>query len=296
AYRFLPSKAPLILQNMLATVPPSLTYIPDFVSPEEEQRLLDKVYSAPLPKWTILKNRRLQTWGCTPLATKNNTALYEPLPVWLAPVADRIAQELPIVFEFDGKHEKANNCLINEVILFQIEITVFFNYRALTPSSKYLPNQGIFPHLDGPAYKPTVATVSLGEYTILEFYKRRNLDQDLVGDDYDIQHDASSQQQQQEDGIRRRKPDFRFILKPRSLVILQQDMYESYLHGISEVDQDIVSAGSVDNWVEAGMEEELQSSGGDGAVTLKRVNARVSLTFRVAAKVSKITSLFGKKR
>ncbi|ORY49072.1 hypothetical protein BCR33DRAFT_714136 [Rhizoclosmatium globosum] len=200
------------------TVPPTFTYRPNFITAEEEERLLAKVASAPQPKWTTLKNRRLQNWGATPIAAKNNVALPEKLPDWLAPLADRIAAEVDSAFVFDG--------------------------------TKY----GIMPHLDGPAYRPTVATVSLGEYCILEFYKRRNLDEVMVTGEHD---DADSQ-------TIRPTPDFRFLIQPRSLVMLQDEMYEGYLHGIGETWED-------------------------------RQNSRVSLTFRVAAKVSKL-NLFGKKR
>ncbi|KAI9332213.1 hypothetical protein BDR26DRAFT_898986 [Obelidium mucronatum] len=254
---------------LAAPIPPSLTYIPDFVSVAEEENLLFKVNTAPLPKWTKLSNRRLQTWGCTPLA-KNNTALYEPLPPWLATIATRISIENPTVFVFDSKspQETANNCLVNE----------------------YLPGQGIMPHLDGPAYKPTVATVSLGEYTILEFYKRRNLDENLSAND-DNDNEDNGEEEEGDGGNRRRKPDFRFLLKPRSLVILKDDMYDAYLHGISDNVEDFVTRATINNWVEAGMDAEDESG-----VLLRRTQPRVSLTFRVAAKVSKISSLFGKKR
>ncbi|KAJ3296256.1 hypothetical protein HDU79_007152 [Rhizoclosmatium sp. JEL0117] len=247
---------------MLSTraVPPTFTYRPNFITAEEEERLLAKVASAPQPKWTTLKNRRLQNWGATPIAAKNNVALPEKLPDWLAPLADRIAAEVDSAFVFDGTKHVPNHCLVNE----------------------YHPGQGIMPHLDGPAYRPTVATVSLGEYCILEFYKRRNLDEVMVTGEYD---DADSQ-------TIRPTPDFRFLIQPRSLVMLQDEMYEGYLHGIGETWEDVVSSATIDNWTEAGMSVLAES---DEPITLKRQNTRVSLTFRVAAKVSKL-NLFGKKR
>lgn len=44
-------------------VPPSIFYIPDFVTEDEEQFLLKQIYGVPKPKWTYLSNRRLQNWG-----------------------------------------------------------------------------------------------------------------------------------------------------------------------------------------------------------------------------------------
>ena len=43
--------------------PPKLTYIPNFISCEEEQTLLERIYDSPKAKWTQLSNRRLQNWG-----------------------------------------------------------------------------------------------------------------------------------------------------------------------------------------------------------------------------------------
>lgn len=47
-------------------IPKTAIYIPNFVSSLEEKELIQKVYSAPKPKWTQLKNRRLQNWGGIP--------------------------------------------------------------------------------------------------------------------------------------------------------------------------------------------------------------------------------------
>ncbi|KAJ3071943.1 Alpha-ketoglutarate-dependent dioxygenase alkB 6 [Podochytrium sp. JEL0797] len=248
-------------------VPPTFTYIPDFITIEEEQRLLAKVASAPLPKWTSLKNRRLQNWGSTPIAAKGNTALKERMPDWLESLAARICTENPMAFRFgEAQQLVPNHCLVNE----------------------YNPGQGIMPHLDGPAYKPTVATVSLGEYTVLEFFKRRNLD-DSMTDSMDAN---DSDPDDVDESPKRRKPDFRFLIQRRSLVILQDEMYECFLHGIAENSEDEVSAITINNWSKTGLDGLAKK---DGSVILKRIETRVSLTFRVAAKVSKL-NLFGKKR
>lgn len=50
----------------LEKLPDSLYCIPDFVSENEEQITLKKIYEAPKIKWTHLLNRRLQNWGGLP--------------------------------------------------------------------------------------------------------------------------------------------------------------------------------------------------------------------------------------
>ncbi len=52
---------PLFLQG-----PPTIHYIPDFITQAEESILMRNVSRSPKPRWTQLSNRRLQNWGGVP--------------------------------------------------------------------------------------------------------------------------------------------------------------------------------------------------------------------------------------
>lgn len=120
-------------------LPPKLFYIPDFITEEEEQTLLRKIYESPLPKWVTLRGRRLQNWGGLP---HPKGMVPDDIPKWLRIYMDRVSN----LGLFDGKN--ANHVLINE----------------------YKPGQGIDPHHDGPLYHPVVTTLNLGSYGVLDFY------------------------------------------------------------------------------------------------------------------------------
>ncbi|CAH1986681.1 unnamed protein product [Acanthoscelides obtectus] len=124
--------------------PPTVYYIPNFITENEESHLLKSVYSAPRPKWTFLSNRRLQDYGGVP---HEKGMLPEPIPKWLQTYMDKI-DALNI---FDGK--KTNQVLVNE----------------------YLAGQGIMPHTDGPLFQPTISTISCGSHTVLEFKENSEL-------------------------------------------------------------------------------------------------------------------------
>lgn len=121
--------------------PSEAYYIPNFITTEEEEKLLQSVANAPKPKWTQLSNRRLQNWGGHPHA---KGMVPEKIPQWL----DSYLSKLGSMNIFDGKIP--NHVLVNE----------------------YLPGQGIMPHLDGPIFYPTISTITLGSHTVLDFYKQ----------------------------------------------------------------------------------------------------------------------------
>jgi alkylated DNA repair protein alkB homolog 6 len=130
----------------LANVPDSLYYIPNFITAEEEEHLLNCVNNVPRTRWVQLRNRRLQNWGGQPHA--KGMIQTEPLPKWLDPFTERILQ-LGNEAIFADRTFLFNHCLVNE----------------------YTTGQGIMPHTDGPIYHPIVTTISLQSPTVIEFYR-----------------------------------------------------------------------------------------------------------------------------
>ncbi|KAL1274996.1 hypothetical protein QQF64_027810 [Cirrhinus molitorella] len=205
--------------------PPTVYYVPNFITEAEEEYLLQQVYRAPKPKWTQLSGRRLQNWGGLP---NLKGMLAEKLPDWLLQYTEKISA----LGAFAGK--TANHVLVNE----------------------YKPGEGIMPHEDGPLYHPTVTTISLGSHTLLDFYKPVCQTQSEIP-----QTEASRYM-------------LSLLVQQRSLLILQDDMYKIYLHGIHGVCEDILSERVVN----------LSSTGAQVGDTLPR-STRVSLTIRHVPKV-----------
>ncbi|KAK5650267.1 hypothetical protein RI129_001296 [Pyrocoelia pectoralis] len=207
-------------EYLVSKAPPSVFYIPDFITKEEEAHILDKVYSVPKPKWTNLSNRRLQDYGGVP---HKNGMICEKIPTWLELYMKRISD-----LKLFGDGKTANHVLINE----------------------YLPDQGIMPHTDGPLFYPTVATISCGSHTILEFFNTDNRDTIC-----------------------------NLLLEPRSLIILQDDMYNKYLHSISEIAEDEITDKCVNL---------IQCKNNYTVGQIVKRSVRVSLTIRNVPKVSKL--------
>ena len=123
--------------------PPTAFYEPNFITEDEEKRLIDSVYNAPKPKWQQLSNRRLQNWGGFPHL---KGMIPEPIPCWLMQYVNKV-HSLGLFGE-----KKPNHVLVNE----------------------YLPGQGIMPHTDGPLFHPVITTISLGSHTVLNFHEKMN--------------------------------------------------------------------------------------------------------------------------
>jgi len=235
---------------LLPKCPASAYYIPDFISVDEEDELCANIYDAPKPKWTNLKNRRLQNWGGLP---QPKGMLLEEMPSWLDEHCAHLSQMG--VFKIDDEKTLVvpNHCLVNE----------------------YEPGQGIMPHEDGPMYAPTVATISLGSYTLLDFYRP-------------VIDDATDANNNQEERF-----IFSLLLEPRSLVILKDDMYSVYMHGIKEVTHDKTTLGKIYNYAQLKDIDYKQET----TECIRERGKRVSVTIRYVPKFKKlnINSLLFKK-
>ncbi|KZF22197.1 Alkbh6 protein [Xylona heveae TC161] len=156
-----------LTRHQVSSMPPSTIYIPDFITPEEEEQLLNKIRTAPLPRWAQLSRRRLQTWPSS--LSSSNTLLAAPLPAWLHdPIIPRLESQTGIFM--DSPHGAPNHVLINE----------------------YAPGQGIMPHEDGAAYHPVVATVSLGAAIVLDIYQKRETGEREIEPTYRILQEPRS--------------------------------------------------------------------------------------------------------
>uniref|UniRef100_A0A3Q3JI56 Fe2OG dioxygenase domain-containing protein n=1 Tax=Monopterus albus TaxID=43700 RepID=A0A3Q3JI56_MONAL len=233
------SHEPCILEELKQFVVhdalPTVYYIPDFISEDEESYLLQEVYKSPKTKWTQLSGRRLQNWGGLP---HPKGMLAEKIPDWLQAYCEKISS----LGAFSGK--MANHVLVNE----------------------YKQGEGIMPHEDGPLYHPTVTTISLGSHTLLDFYTPISSLEDAVPQTEENRY------------------LFSLLVRPRSLLILQDDMYQRLLHGIQACAQDTLTDKVVN----------LSAAGAVSGEKLTR-DTRVSLTIRHVPKVLKTKLILGRK-
>uniref|UniRef100_A0A3Q3ETZ6 AlkB homolog 6 n=1 Tax=Kryptolebias marmoratus TaxID=37003 RepID=A0A3Q3ETZ6_KRYMA len=132
--------------------------------------------------------------------------------------------------------------------------------------NEYKAGEGIMPHEDGPLYHPTVSTISLGSHALLDFYRP-------VGS----QEGAAPQTEEN-------RFVFSLLLRPRSLLLLQDETYLRLLHGIRGRGQDPLTDQVVN----------LPAARAQPGETLTR-GTRVSLTIRHVPKVIKTKLVLGRK-
>ncbi|KAJ0183544.1 hypothetical protein K1T71_001520 [Dendrolimus kikuchii] len=130
--------------------------------------------------------------------------------------------------------------------------------------NEYLAGQGIMPHLDGSLFYPTITTISVGSHTILKFFEPST------------DSDRTSIQ-----------PAFSFLLEPRSLLVLQDKLFNYYLHCIEEINEDILDENVINL--------NLCSGKYVRGVTLKR-DTRISLTIRHVPKTTSFKIGIGNKK
>lgn len=225
-------------------VPCTVYYIPDFITEAEETEIIEKVNSAPKPKWTQLSNRRLQNWGGVP---HPNGMIAEAIPQWLKKYMEKIDN-----LGLFNKEIKSNHVLVNE----------------------YTSGQGIMPHLDGPLFYPTVTTISCGSHTVLDFYEPSNFSSIINAENGTDDSEVTNLSRNKKCSL---------LLQRRSLLVLQDDMYNRYLHGIAENEADIITE-DISNLKQAGDKFSVGSE-------LIR-GTRISLTIRHVPKTSKLKLRF----
>lgn len=222
---------------------------------------MTNVDNAPKPKWTQLSNRRVINYGGVP---HPNGMIAEELPKWLkdkvvtlnnlgtnhfnhSRLVRTISYVFRFLFSFAGLFDAshANHVLVNE----------------------YLPGQGIMAHSDGPLFYPVICTLSCGSHTILEFYEKGNDEDGSTGEKI------------------KRKSVCKLLIEPGSLLILKDDMYNKYLHSISEVTEDLITSNL------ANIERCASFKNRIGEIVPR--GRRISLTIRHVPKTSKMKLRLG---
>lgn len=132
--------------------------------------------------------------------------------------------------------------------------------------NEYTPGQGILPHLDGSLFYPTITTISVGSHIVLKFWEPLP----------DANENASDM-----------KSVFSFLLEPRSLLVLQDELFHHYLHSIEEIKDDVIDE-SIKNL-------HMCSDKYVKGDTVSR-DTRISLTIRHVPKTSSFKINIGNKR
>ncbi|KAJ0151498.1 tRNA pseudouridine synthase 1 [Fusarium oxysporum f. sp. albedinis] len=198
---------PSLEHARINTLPQTAYYIPNFITEQEEQNILDKLPSLPGFK----------------------TQSY--------PVCSRCHPRTP--------QQRT------------------YSKEVLTRSRIMSSSMSIHLVLDGAAYWPVVATVSLGASLCLNLHRSK------------------------EDGALDPEPAWRILQEPRSLLVTTDELYTEYLHGIADIEEDAdLSAETVANW-------DLLRSPGVYANGRNIRQTRTSLTYRDVLQVSKVANKLG---
>lgn len=205
------------VQTDYSSVIPGLIYIDEYISKDEETALVNAVHSYPRA-WKTLNNRTLQNWGGLPHI---KGMLPTALPAFLHPLLEQLTGD-----KIFSAGSPPNHVLVN----------------------RYLPGQGIDAHVDGPAYHPIAAIVSLCTPILMHFYERNQSSEAIPSE-----------------------PLCSLLLRPRSLLIMSGDAYSHVYHAIlsQEIDH-------IDDLV-------LNSRSDERGSTIKR-QERMSLTIRAACR------------
>lgn len=162
--------------------------------------------------------------------------------------------------------------------------------------NEYLPGQGIMPHTDGPLFYPIISTISCGSHTVLEFTASpASTHQIPIATDNNattnspkrlLQSKTSSTETIPDVTTHRKVDAFKLMVERRSLLILQDDVYDLYMHSIAERDSDLITD-DILNLQQCCDERSLG--------TCVQRDKRVSLTIRHVPKTSKLKLHLGRR-
>lgn len=176
-------------------------------------------------------------------------------------------------------------------------------------------------HSDGPLFYPVICTISCGSHAILEFFEKDNINADIVdkGEQINKSHllngsHTNIESKQSSDTMlsvsygrktvssssikltnaiekssggdsSKRKLVCQLLIEPGSLLILKDDMYNKYLHSISDVTEDLIT-NNIAN---------IERCGGfkNRIGEIVKRDRRISLTIRHVPKASKLKLRLG---
>lgn len=217
---------------------PDLVYIDDFLTADEEAKLRHGIDQYP-NAWRILRNRRLQNWGGLP-------HIKGMIPVPLPPFLKSIISKLDEFIFQAHVHTRPNHVLINH----------------------YEPGEGIHAHVDGPAYQPCAAILSLSAPIVMNFYPLLQPSDDTeaaTATDTATKKDTATTTEKATTATKANtanlsstgdedsdcdingtyKPICSLLLRPRSLLILKGYAYTHVRHGINPVLHDTIDSSVV---------------------------------------------------
>jgi len=219
---------------------PTIHLVRDYITPEEESYLVRKIdqvgnanavvkpdqsLSVRAGGWQRVNGRRSMYWGGA-LTPKGKLVPQSP-PAFMTHEWPHVFPRLQQLLLFSDSSSHAaplppNHCLVNE----------------------YNPGDGILPHVDGPAYLPTVATISLESDTVYEFHcaadRYGKLSARLSGGGETSDEGGAAAGGDDSDGTEAREPAgpiaaeplFSLFVPRRSLLVLRHMAYSLLLHSI----------------------------------------------------------------